>query len=107
MIEFNDIVKLFTYSSQNAYSIEIEFSVKGYPKYQGCFMGKTNTESKIYWFGLAGDGSKAFDYDDFLDFVTAPVFDGKALKEVWADIELLSIDGCDPEERIKEYYNLL
>ena len=87
--------------------IEIEFSVTVSPKYQYCWMGKMPEQKKndrdIYWFGLANDGPESYDYDNFSDFSTAPVFDGKSLKEIWDCIELLSIDSSDPEERIRFY----
>ena len=45
----------------------------------------------------------AYDYDNFKDFSCAPVFDNKSLKNIWNNIELLSIDGIDPEERLQHY----
>lgn len=70
-------------------------------------MGKTPDkdikDKEIYWFGLAEDGSKAYDYDNFADFSSAPVFNGKSLKDIWDNVEVFTIDGCDPEEII-EYY---
>ncbi len=107
MISFEDITKLFSFDLEGKWCIEIEFSVKGDPKYQSCWMGKmpdkTNKEKELYWYGLVPDGSKAYDYDNFQDFSSAPVFDGKALKTIWKEVEILSIDGCEPEEHIKAY----
>ena len=42
-------------------------------------------------------------YDNFQDFSSAPVFRGKSLKQIWTKVEVLSIDGCDPDERIHAY----
>ena len=107
MISFEDITKLFSFDLEAKWCIEIEFSVKGYPKYQFCWMGKmpdkTNKEKELYWYGLVPDGSKAYDYDNFQDFSSAPVFDGKSLKTIWKEVEVLSIDGVEPEERIAAY----
>lgn len=104
MISFEDITKLFSFDVQGKYCIEIEFSVKGYQKYRSCWMGKlpdeADSQKELYWYGLVPDGSEAYGYNNFQDFSSAPVFDGKSLKEIWEKVEVLAIDGCDPEERI-------
>ena len=104
MIPFEAITKLFSFDLQGKYCIEIEFSINGFPKYQSCWMGKMPDKRKdLYWYGLVSDGSEAFDYDNFQDFSCAPVFCGKSLKEIWNEVKVLSIDGCDPEERLQAY----
>ncbi len=104
MVSYYDIEKLFSLDLQGKGCIEIEFLLKGEPRYQSCWMGKmpdeTNKKKDLYWYGLEPDGSEAYDYDDFQEFSSAPVFNGKSLKEIWNIIEVLSIDGCDPEDRI-------
>lgn len=105
MITFDDISKYFALDLKRKYCTEIEFRVAGLPAYQYCWMGKMpdpSDETKdVYWFGLFPDGSKAYDYDNFFDFSNAPVFEGKSLKEVWDRVELYSVDGLEPEPRIK------
>ena len=107
MISYSDLTKLFSFNLEGKHCIEIAFSVKGYPKYQSCWMGKMPDEAckekDLYWYGLVSDGSEAYDYDSFTDFSCAPIFDGKSLKELWSDIQILHIDGCDPEDRIRAY----
>ena len=104
MIPFEAITKLFSFDLQGKYCIEIEFSINGFPKYQSCWMGKMSDKRKdLYWYGLVSDGSEAFDYDNFQDFSDAPVFCGKSLKEIRNEVKVLSIDGCDPEERLQAY----
>ena len=107
MITYSDIIKLFSFQSEEDFCIEIEFSVNGYPEYQSCFMGKTPNKTEknkwIFWYGLASDGTKSFNYDNIDDFSAAPIFDGKSLKEIFSKINILSIDGCDPEYRINFY----
>ncbi len=106
MISYSDITKLFSKDLEGKSCIEIEFLVKGYQKYQHCWMGKTPdkaTKKDSYWYGLVPDGSEAYDYDNFQDFASAPIFDGKSLKEVWKEVEVLSIDGCAPEDRLSIY----
>ena len=108
MITFEDITKLFSRSLEGKFCIEIEFLLKDEPKYQTCWMGKMpdkeNKEKEIYWYGLVPDVSAAYDYDNFCDFSSASVFHGKSLQEIWEKVEILSIDGCDPEERLSVYY---
>jgi len=107
MISFNDITKLFSYDLKDEACIEIEFAVKGFSDFQSCWMGKmpdkTDKEREVYWYGLSADNSEIYEYDNHGEFLNAPVFDGKSLKEIWNHISVLSIDGCDPEERIKFY----
>ena len=107
MISFHDMMKLFSYDLEGKFCIEIEFSVKDSPQYQSCWMGKMpdreNKGKEVYWYGLVPDGSEAYDYDNFQDFSSAPVFHGKSLKQIWTKVEVLSIDGCDPDERIHAY----
>ena len=107
MISFNDISKLLSQNPEGKFCIEIKFLVKGDPIYQSCWMGKMpdseNKEKEVYWYGLVQDGSEAYDYDNFHDFSSAPVFHGKSLYEIWEKVEILSIDGCDPEERLSAY----
>jgi len=107
MISFNDITKLFSRNLEGTFCIEIEFLVKEESTYQSCWMGKMpakeNKEREVYWYGLVPDGSEAYDYDNFRDFSSASVFHGKSLKEIWEKVEILSIDGCDPEERLLAY----
>ena len=64
---------------------------------------KNNKRKELFWYGLVPDCSEAYDYDNFKDFSTAPVFNGKSLKELWPNIRVLSIDGTEPEERLKAY----
>lgn len=104
MITYNEFAKLFVGISNDDFCIEINFCVGDKEEYQNCWMGKNKKDKReTFWFGLKEDGSEAYDYEDFTAFSSAQVFNGKSLKEIWSDIELLSIDGCEPEKIIKEY----
>lgn len=107
MISYADISKLFSFDLHGGCCIEIEFLINEHPKYQNCWMGKmpdkTNKDKEVYWYGLVPDGSEAYDYDNFEAFSATPVFDGECLKDIWKKIEILSIDGCEPGERILTY----
>lgn len=106
-ISFNDITKLFSHNLEEKFCIEIEFLVRGDSTYQSCWMGKmldkANKEKEVYWYGLVPDGSQAYDYDNFRNFSSASVFHRKSLEEIWEKVEILTIDGCDPEERLLAY----
>ncbi len=82
--------------------IEIEFSVRNDAEYGSCWLGKLN---EVFWFGLVPDGSQAYQYDNFNDFVNAKVFSGKSLIDIWDQISIDSIDGCEPGERLYYYLN--
>ncbi|MBQ8791842.1 MAG: hypothetical protein IJZ51_11120 [Ruminiclostridium sp.] len=122
MISFDDITKLFSIDLNNRMCIEIEFNVISYPDYQYCWMGKCPKQKKsrfialplptfikgkhipdIYWFGLPNHEDDNYCYNNFDDFSSAPIFDGKTLKEIWDNVEILSIDSIDPEERLQWY----
>ena len=62
---------------------------------------KSDPYKDSYWFGLLPDGTGAYDYHSFIDFSSTPVFDGKSLKDIWEQVEIIEIDGCDPDERIQ------
>lgn len=107
MITYNDIIKLFSFDLKCKFCIEIEFSVKNHPKYLSCWMGKmpdkNDKERELYWYGLTADGSESYDFYNFEDFACATVFDGKSLEQIFSSIEINSIDGCDPTERLQTY----
>lgn len=107
MISFENLAKLFSFDTESKRCIEIEFSVKGHFKYQSCWMGKMpddkNIEKDLYWYGLVPDGSEAYCYDNFQDFFSAAVFDGSSLKDILDKVDLLSIDGCAPEDRLRAF----
>ena len=111
MISYCDIAKLFSYNLYGKYCIEIDFLVKGYPRYQSCWMGKTPDETdsrkEVYWYGLVPDYSESYYYYNFHDFSSAPIFNGKSLKTIWGEVEIISINGCDPEEQILRYLSSL
>lgn len=109
MISFDEIEKVFSYDTakHNDFCIEIEFNVFDDLEFKGCWMGKMpdkeNEGKFIYWYGLKEDGSGAYDYNNFENFASDPVFKGKSLKDISSRIELLSIDGCKPEERLPHF----
>ena len=101
MITFDHIRKLFAFETQGKYCLEIEFSVNGSDKFDNCWMGKLfdrKRKKDVYWFGLTADGSNAFDYSTFEEFASAKVFDGKSLTQIWEEVTVLTVDGCDPED---------
>ena len=105
-ITFQDLTKVFEVSvGQNA-CIEIEFMLSNNHKFRQCWMGKLydkEMDREVYWFGLTKDGMNAYDYISFEEMSQATVFDENSLKDVWDGIEIISIDGCEPEERVKYY----
>ena len=106
MITFDQFKQLMSFETEGKYCIEIAFSVKDQGKFSSCWMGKTpEEESKAdsYWFGLTEDGDNAFEYCTFEEFVFAKVFDGRSLFDIWDEVTISEIDGCDPEEQILHY----
>ena len=106
MITFDQFKQLMSFETEGKYCIEIAFSVKDQGKFSSCWMGKTpEEESKAdsYWFGLTADGNNAFEYRTFEEFVSAKVFEGRSLFEIWDKVTVSEINGCDPEEQFLIY----
>ena len=69
-------------------------------------MGKMpdrKTKKDVFWYGLTPDGKNAYDYLTFEEFSSANVFDGKSLLEIWDNIVIEEINGCDPMEMVDIY----
>ena len=109
VISYEQLAAIFSFDTQKRHCLEIEFWLKGNEKFDCCCMGKAYSkasDSDTFWFGLTPDGQYASEYSSFEDFAEAIVFDGKRLKDVWSDLRITSIDGCDPRERFTElFYN--
>ena len=81
---------------------EILFDVENSEKYHHCWMGAINKNGNIeFWFGLTQDRKEAYDYTSFEEMISSPVFMGKTLKEVWENIDILSVNSCEPQVFIK------
>lgn len=109
-ITFEDFHDIMSYDvAKNQACIEIGFCVDNCGAYQTSWLGKMvdrETNTAIYWFGLAEDGSQAYDFASFEEFSNAKVFYDKSIKEIWDSVSLLSIDACDIQERLPFYLGL-
>ena len=98
--------KLMSFETKGRLCIEIFFVVKGNDKFDCCWMGKLpdrKTKKDTFWYGLTPDGKNAYDYPTFEEFSSAKVFDGKSLLEIWENIVIEDINGCDPMEMVDMY----
>jgi len=106
-ISFDEFRRIMAYDVvKNQNCIEVWFDVDNCPDYQESWLGKMvdkETKEPVYWFGLVEDGSQAYDYDSFEEFVDAKVFHNKSLREIWDSVSLISIDGCNVPERLLDY----
>ena len=66
-------------------------------------MPDRKTKKDVFWYGLTPDGKNAYDYLTFEEFSSANVFDGKSLLEIWDNIVIEEINGCDPMEMVDIY----
>ncbi len=107
IISYTDLSAVFSYDLENTGCIEIEFHVLGSEKYTCCWMGKMPDEGigECYWLGLIPGGSEGYDYPCFADMVSAPVFDGKCLKDILHSIDIHTINDAAPEIRLQYYVN--
>ena len=53
------------------------------------------TKQDVFWYGLTSDGKNGYDYNTFEEFASDNIFDGKSLREIWNNIDIEEIDGCD------------
>ena len=109
-ITYEEFCSVMLYNiTNNQTCIEIEFCIDNCKDYQCSWLGKmldSKGEKSIYWFGLTEDGSQAYDYETFDQFLNAKVFYDKSIKEIWDLVTILSIDVCDIEERLPFYLEL-
>ena len=97
---------IMSFDTKDNLCIEIFFKVQGSDKFNSCWMGKLpskETQKDVFWFGLTPDGKNAYAYSTFEEFSSAEVFDGKSLIEIWDNITIVDINGCDPAEMIEMY----
>ena len=88
MITFEKFKNIFLYNTNGGCCIEIELVFKE----NSFFAGKT--ADGVYWCG-APYSFESDNADEFLKFI-GNMRDG---------IEVVAIDGCDPDERIEFYLN--
>ena len=105
-IDFQDFKRIMLYAINNNACIEIEFCVDNYMEFQNAWMGKIvnpNTKKPTFWFGLTPDGTQAYDFDTFEAFISARIFRGKSIEEIWDSISISSLDGGLLEETLPFY----
>jgi len=105
MIRWEQLEALFRLHTGKNSCVEILFSIKDHPRFSCCWMGKLwdpGAKKEAFWYGLTEDGKNAFDYRSFEEMIQAPVFEGKSLAECWPQVVIEEIDGCDPEERLRD-----
>lgn len=105
-MEFVLIKDVMSFDTKGRFCIEILFSVKGNEKFDYCWMGKMpdgETKQDVFWYGLTPDGKNAYDYQSFEEFSNAAVFDGQSLLDIWDNITIEEINGCDPMDMIRMY----
>lgn len=103
--------KLLSWKTEGKYCIEVNFAVDGSEKYSDCWLGKMPSPdipgTDSYWYGLVADGSEEYDYTSREGILSAKVFGGKSIAEIWENVSFLEIDGCEPERRIEHYMEFI
>ncbi len=96
---FEEFKRLMAFETKGKFCIEILFEVQDSAQYNWCWMGKLpdkETKNDVFWYGLTDDGKNAYDYSTFEEFTSAKVFDGKSLLDIWDNVTIKSVNGCDP-----------
>lgn len=77
--------------------------VKNSKKFQYVWFGASQNPHKdnelLYQFGSKEDNISC-SFSSLDDFVNAKIFDGKSLKEIWDNVEIIALDCVSPEEYI-------
>lgn len=107
-LDYDRFVKLMSFNICPNRCIEICFDITNELKREHCWLGKMPEKSQknqvpVFWMGLTPDGTNAFDFDNLTDFLEKKVVFGYSLKELWADIDIVSIDGVDPKIALEWY----
>ena len=106
-IPFDQFEQMMLYDVvENNACIEIEFCIDNNPIYNSCWMGKTidkEINQASFWCGLVPDGSQAYNFKSFQEFMDTPLFQNDSLKESWSFITIIAIDGCDIDWRLSHY----
>lgn len=104
MVTYNDIERLFSYDYTGRYSIEVSFCVEGSAKYTDCWMGRiSNKYRDIFWLSLSENEEEQHEFELYRDMVAAPLFEGKSLAQLEEKVIICTIDGCEPQERVRAY----
>jgi hypothetical protein len=63
---------------------------------------KPQRKGPWFWLSLGGNAKDPFLFESVGDLLSAPVFSGETLFQVWNRLEITTIDGIDPQERLSE-----
>ena len=74
------------------------FYIEDNDKYDDCRIGFNDDYDKPYWFGLTPDGNNAYKFKTADEILSAKVFDGKSLKDLWSRVYFYSLNGMDPKD---------
>ena len=106
-LDFGYFEKVMKSKVSDKYSVEIQFEVESSEIYNLSWMGKSierETNREVFWFGLVEDGSQAYDYETFDEFVNSQVFYGeKSLKDLWDLILIFSLNGANESDIINVF----
>lgn len=67
------------------------------------FLGIMKEYERPYWIGEC-DNKDGMDFESAKSLVDAKVYDGKSLRERWAEVEIISIDALSAEEWLEMCY---
>lgn len=83
------------------------FRLKNSKKFQNVWFGVMSNPYKnselTYWFNCNEDNLK-YEFPSVDEFVNAKIFDEKSLKDIWENIEIISLDGKSPYDYIAPHF---
>ena len=81
---------------------ETEFEIKGDSEYDECFIGYLPQYDNPYWAGLC-DIKDGCEFKTAEELVNAKIYHGKSIKELWDNIEIISIEGVCMEDWLSSF----
>ena len=103
---FEELEKVFSTELSGIFQIKIEFSITGDPVHAQCSMGKIpHNNGYLYWCRVNNDEIPAYTFCDFESLSRFCIANFQSLRELWDQIEIRSIDGFSPRERLPVYLN--
>ncbi len=84
---------------------ETRFYFEDDPEEKEHYLGYILEQEKPYWVGYC-DIKDGCDFKSAIELVSAPIFDGKTLKERWNKVIICSIEGCSLDDWMKSFQHI-
>ena len=103
---YNELKQVLSADLKGVFRIVIDFSIIDDPLFSHCTIGKSpHTDGDIYWCQINNEELSAYNFRSFEGLAQLPIVNYHTLEELWDRIEIHSIDGFPPRQRLSVYLN--